>query len=710
MGKKANNRKKVTETLGFKFSVLITIILFVVLSSKTAYDGIKKYNSDVELRSNVEYEKTRVFAEVLSSNLTNAFSITNQMSMVLGTIMPGDITRTDMILMLKQLNKENESFNTIGVYFEENAFDGEDARHKSIKGFSEIEGRMMLYIDTNNEVVYSTEVFHNPNVSWYKETIEKRDTIITPPHVHEGEVVVSLCSPIFRGGKVVGVVRTDVKLSFVQALLLSDVQSTVIEDQLYLTNAAGIVLANTEDPSYNVQDYRTFAPQYEEHMSQVNHETSINVMSKNSQGLKSKIMMVPVAINGTSETWVFTNVITNRSLAAETVKQIIFSIAFNLAVIALLIAIVFVITNHMVSRPIGVLGTILQKMANFDFDVSSEKKAADSYCEHTHEIGQLFCSTRKMFYTITELLGSMSEEAVKIAKTAEELHSTAQSTSHLASDITAAIENIAKSATTQAIDSQKAAENIDHSNKMLEDMVTVLSELSSEVSMIEDLKNEGTRTMTELESVSKRNQQAVLEIQQVIAETNDSAVRISKASEMIHSISDQTNLLALNAAIEAARAGDAGRGFAVVAEEIRKLAEESAGFTAEIEKIISELKNKSETAVNTIANVTRIVSKQDEKFTQTKNQFSTISSGVEKVHGIVEELSKSSHELVDKNAEIVRIIEILSAIAQENASTTEEAASAAELTTQAVKEVSHASSELTEIANFSQNQVSKFKF
>src|SRR5688572_32151975 len=76
-----------------------------------------------------------------------------------------------------------------------------------------------------------------------------------------------------------------------------------------------------------------------------------------------------------------------------------------------------------------------------------------------------------------------------------------------------------------------------------------------------------------------------------LAVLSEKTANINSVVTTITKVADQTNLLSLNAAIEAEKAGEYGRGFAVVATEIRRLADQTAVATSDIEQIVREIQS-----------------------------------------------------------------------------------------------------------------------
>lgn len=181
-------------------------------------------------------------------------------------------------------------------------------------------------------------------------------------------------------------------------------------------------------------------------------------------------------------------------------------------------------------------------------------------------------------------------------------------------------------------------------------------------------------------------------------------------AKTIESIAEQTNLLALNAVIEAARASDSGRGFAVVSGEIRKLAEQSGHFTEEITLIIRELIEKTESAIDVMEDMNKIVQDQRKSVEFTNIKFLSIASAIGESRIIINRLNLSGPEIEKKERKIIPIIEHLSATSQENAAGTEQASASLEELTASMEEFSSTSEVLTELAQNLQSNVEKFQY
>lgn len=330
--------------------------------------------------------------------------------------------------------------------------------------------------------------------------------------------------------------------------------------------------------------------------------------------------------------------------------------------------------------------------------------------KRSDELGEMAGAIRSLQQELLKALGKVKESSDVLLSSGASLSSMATQTSATSDEIGHAVEDISKSAVSQAEEVEDASNSIDDMGKVIGNIVNGVDVLDAAADRMKNAGDESMKIIAALSQSNDKTMDAIVRIGEQVHATNESANKISEAIQLITSIAEETNLLSLNASIEAARAGEQGRGFAVVANQIQKLAEQSNESAQRIAEVIADLLNDSENTVLVMDEVQKIVDEQKEKLESTKKQFASVNEGIEESREETEAI-KSQTDVCDvARVKVVDIISNLSAISEENAASAQETTASMEELNATINLLSESASDLSDLAEQLAENIKFFKF
>lgn len=521
----------------------------------------------------------------------------------------------------------------------------------------------------------------------------------------DGQPVVVIYAPIYEGDKVVGVLAAGRSISYLSESI--DEIKFMETGNMFLMGKDGLTLANQnkeiEEKRINVFEAGESDPAFDSLVTFLKDDVIAKEVGIGhfSYGDKHKI----AAYNKLEKKdwYLILSVELDDVLSGYYVARwtmILIAAAF----IVISFFFVFLIATGL-KKAFAVIRDYLKALANYDLAY----QPTIDYSKRQDEVGSIYNDITALKYSLSQLVSDIKNSTGYITESANGINETAEQVSTGTTEVARAIEELASGAMNQARDTENGVESMHGLGDVLDKNSQLIKKVNQLNGNVKEALSEGVEALQKLVVATDENTQSSREIGELIGKTEESSKRIRTASEVIAGIAAQTNLLALNAAIEAARAGEAGKGFAVVAEEIRKLAEESAKSTEEINVVVEELIRNSSYSVEKMADSEEIVKAQVTTMKETEEKYQEIEQAINSANEAVEEVIRADEEVEQREKDIMDILESLAAVAEENAASTEEASASTEEQTAQMQQVSSAGSKLVEIAELLKKDVNRFK-
>jgi len=227
------------------------------------------------------------------------------------------------------------------------------------------------------------------------------------------------------------------------------------------------------------------------------------------------------------------------------------------------------------------------------------------------------------------------------------------------------------------------------------DLVRTMTEVTTAADQASSLAGSGQQGLARMEETMHQVMGAADLVNAKLGILNEKASNITQMVVTIVKVADQTNLLSLNAAIEAEKAGEYGRGFAVVATEVRRLADQTAVATYDIEQMVREIQSAVSAGVMGM-----------DKFSE------EVRRGMFEVQQVGEQLSQIIHQVQALAPRVLMVNEGMQAQATGAEQINQALAQLSDASTQTVeslRQASYAIDELSQVAAGLRGGVSRFK-